>query len=203
MTGKYDMKLKSVLQILSVLLVALVIVFIFNLASIYRYSTLDGTQKADCAIVAGAGVSQNYPSPIFQERLNHALWLWLQGYISHIILTGGHSPNASYSDAEIARRYLLEKGVPAEIILLEETSTVTRENLLNAKAIMEKKHFRSALLVSDPLHMRRIMLMAQDYGIQGWTSPTQTSRIQSWSVKTRFLIRETFYFTGYSLQRLL
>ncbi|HEX4500103.1 MAG TPA: YdcF family protein [Scandinavium sp.] len=197
------MKLTITQRILTALATFVVALFLFNLAYVYRYSETDETRQADCAIVAGAGISGNVPSPIFQQRLNHALWLWQNGYTRHLILTGGLSPGARYSDAEVARLYLVDKGVPPGDVLIEETSTITRENLRNAKIIMDEHHFQTALLVSDPLHMRRIMLMAQDDGIHGWSSPTRTSRIQSWSAKAAFMLREAFYYTGYSALRLL
>ncbi|MDI5536201.1 YdcF family protein, partial [Salmonella enterica subsp. enterica serovar Montevideo] len=42
---------------------------------------------------------------------------------------------------------------------------VTRENIRYAKQILRQQQWRTALLVSDPLHMLRLKTIAQDNGI--------------------------------------
>lgn len=61
----------------------------------------------------------------------------------------------SESDAQIAKNYSIRQGVPATDILIEEDSSITQENLYYAKRIMEELHLKNALIVSDPLHMKR------------------------------------------------
>ena len=98
-------------------------------------------------------------SPVFRERINHGIQLYREGYVDKILLTGGKAKDNAHSDAYVAMQYVLLQGIPREDILLEEESTITRENLDNAIAIMEKAGFHSAIIVSDPLHMKRAMLM--------------------------------------------
>ncbi|WES69262.1 YdcF family protein [Superficieibacter sp. HKU1] len=178
-------------------------VFIYNAIAIYHFSLQDQTQKADCAIVAGAGVQGDQPSLVFQARLDHAVHLWQQGLVQVVILTGGLSPHAQLSDAAIARQYLLAQGIPASAILMEETSTKTRENVKNAAALMQKQHLTTALMVSDPLHMHRLMLMAWDNNIRAWSSPTPGSQFRSWSTRFPMLAQESLWYTGYRLWRLM
>lgn len=170
---------------------------IITAGSIYTFSQKDETRHADCAIVLGAGVNNQIPSPIFRERLNHAITLYQQGYVGTILLTGGKSPGNNVSDAEIAWRFIVSQGIPDDIILLEEKSVVTRENLSNAKQIMDSHHLRNALIVSDPLHMKRAIAMAKNNNIDAFSSPTPTSQIKSAFARTRFLLRESFYYIGY------
>lgn len=61
---------------------------------------------------------------------------------------------------------------------------------------MDARGFRTALIVSDPLHMRRSMLLAQDAGLAAYSSPTTSSRYATWRTKLPFLIRETFFYIG-------
>lgn len=174
-----------------------------NAINIARYSLLDETRQADCIIVAGAGIRGQLPSPVFQARLDHAIELYQRGYSSRLILTGGYSPDASVSDAAIAKRYVSERGVPSSAILIEGRSRITRENIQFAKALMVENHLSTALLVSDPLHMRRLMAIAEDSGISGIASPTPTTRFQSLQAKLKFLVSETLWYSGYLLMRLL
>nr|WP_242430009.1 YdcF family protein [Kluyvera intermedia] len=103
----------------------------------------------------------------------------------------------------MARHYLLNRGVPEAVIFIDEQSTVTRENIHNAKIIMARQHMQTALLVSDPLHMLRMRLIAYDNDMVSWSSPTTTSRYRSWQTQLPFLLREAFYYTGYRILRYL
>lgn len=64
----------------------------------------------------------------------------------------------------------MKNQVPEEDILIEEESLTTRENLQNAKKLMEENHLADAIIVSDPIHMRRAMQIANDLGIKAWSS---------------------------------
>jgi uncharacterized SAM-binding protein YcdF (DUF218 family) len=67
---------------------------------------------------------------------------------------------------------------------------------------MDNHELETALIVSDPLHMKRAMLYAHDLGIRAYSSPTPTSLYRSWRTKLPFLMREEFYYAGYSIIRL-
>lgn len=170
---------------------------LINGVLICAYSTHNETCKADTAIVLGAGTFNGEVSPVYQERLNHAVWLHEQGYVDTIIPTGGIGDGSNQSDASAAKNYLIERGIPEAVIFTEENSSVTQENLINAKAIMDGKNMKTALVVSDPLHMKRAMFLAKSAGLTAYTSPTTTSRYMSAKTQIPFLLREIFFFTGY------
>ena len=67
---------------------------------------------------------------------------------------------------------------------------------------MDEKNMETALVVSDPLHMKRAMLYAEDLGMEAYSSPTPTSLYRSWKTKLPFLAREEFYYIGYKLTRI-
>ena len=60
-----------------------------------------------------------------------------------------------------------------------------------------------AIIVSDPLHMKRAMLLEEEAGINAYSSPTPTSRYVSLRTKIPFLARETFYYIGYKWYRVV
>lgn len=195
------MKRLRTIKILLLAIISLLIIGLINLFSIYTFSQQDETHPADCAIVLGAGVSANHPSPVFIKRLDHAVALYKTGMTTKIILTGGYSHGSVISDAHIARAYIMQKGIPAADIFVEEKSTVTRENLLYAREIMASQHFHTALIVSDPLHMKRSITMAQDLGMTAWSSPTPTSQYKTTYSRAIFLLRESYYYSGYLIYR--
>lgn len=76
---------------------------------------------------------------------------------------------------------------------MEEQSRITQENMYYASLLMEEHGLKDALIVSDPLHMKRAMRMASDYGIRAYTCPTPTTRFVSLKTKLPFLAREVFF----------
>ena len=194
--------MKQILKWASLTLAALILYSLFCASSIVIYSDRDDRTPADCIIVLGAGTDGKTPNPVFRERLNHAITLYREGYADTILLTGGYSPGNARSDAAIAGLWLESQGIPADDILLEEKSTITQENLRFSKEIMDSHDLSTAILVSDPLHMKRSMKMAKDYEIEAFSSPTPTTRYQTWRSKLPFLARETFFYVGYQIYRI-
>lgn len=188
------------LRILIALILAALVVWIASEGwAIYSYAQVDETRPADVAIVLGAGTRRDRPSPVFRERIDHAIDLYRRGLVQAIILTGGVGQGRLTADSEIAREYALAEGVPPEVIHIETTSETTLQNLQEAQRIMGTTGYRSALIVSDPLHMYRAMAMAESLGMEAYSSPTPTSRINSWWANLFFLMRETLVTTLYSL----
>lgn len=185
------------------LLLALAVLVAVYLAwtalAIYSYAQRAETRPADVAIVLGAGTRQDRPSPVFRERIDHAIDLYRRGLVQAIILTGGVGQGRVIADSEIARQYALAEGVPAEIVYVDTISETTLQNLREAQRLMQEVGYGSALVVSDPLHMYRAMGMAADLKMDAFSSPTPTSRYNSWWSNLFFLVRETIVTTLYSI----
>ena len=121
--------------------------------------------KADVAIVLGAAVWGDQPSPGLRERLDKSFWLYLEGYVPKILVSGGLGSGKPISEADAMKQYLLEKGVPNEAILSEDQSHDTFQNLTNSKRIMEQHQLQSALIVSHEFHLARAMDIAKTIGL--------------------------------------
>ncbi|HEX2749829.1 MAG TPA: YdcF family protein [Verrucomicrobiales bacterium] len=191
------MILKRLRKILLWLLLALVLWCGWLGWRITRGAGMDETRRADVAIVLGAAAYGDKPSPVFEQRIAHAVELYRKGTVRKIILTGGFGDGAQYSESEVAQRYAVEQGVPSRDLLLEKKSRTTLDNLRYARDLMKENGFKSALLVSDPLHMERAAWMMQDLGITAWRSPTLTTRYTSFESRAGFLAREIYAVTAY------
>lgn len=82
-------KIKIVLLCLLIAVASIVIYIGANALSIWSFASKDETRTADCAIVLGAAAYPHAPSPVYKERLNHAIKLYNDGTVSYILLTGG------------------------------------------------------------------------------------------------------------------
>lgn len=187
---------RLIISILSVIgVIGLFLAYLIG--SIFYFSTIDQKRPADAAIVLGAAAWYKRPSPVFEERIRHGIWLYQNGYVSKLIMTGGKSLNAPFSEAYVARRFALKKGIPANDILVEEESHNTSENLANAKKLMEANNLQTAIIVSDPYHMKRAMSIAENLDMKAYSSPTPTTRYESPARSLRFLLQETGHMIGY------
>ncbi|RPB32257.1 hypothetical protein CYQ91_23865 [Vibrio diabolicus] len=175
---------------------------VYVMSSIYFYSFKSSNEKADAAIVLGAAVWDGNPSPVFEERIKHAIKLYNSKQVNKLVFTGGLGDGDSKSEAVVAKEYAIKHGVSSEAIIVEEQSKFTYENLRFASQKMVVNQIYFVLLVSDPLHMKRSMMIAEDIGMQASPSPTETSRYKSYSSKMKMLLSETYYYIGYQVRKL-
>ena len=185
------------------LLIAAMVILVFGvLASrIYSFGNTRSDASADAAIVLGAAVWSSGVSPVFRERINHGIDLYRTGKVRKLIFTGGQGNSGEPTESSAARDYALQNGVPAQDILIEEKSHTTYENIRYAKQVADAHNIKRVLIVSDPLHMKRAVLMAQDVGLIAEPSPTPTTRYQGLKSQFGLLVHETYYYIGYLIRR--
>lgn len=155
----------------------------------------DEAAPADAIIVLGAAAYDSRPSPVFEERIRHGVALYRRGLAPNLIFTGGYGGQAArFAESQVGRRYAMREGVPERAILIETTSRNTRENLDEAAMLMRARTLRSAIVVSDPLHMSRALRLCEEIGIECVGSPTPTTRYRSFGTRWRFLLNEVYFF---------
>ncbi|MBI4672768.1 MAG: YdcF family protein [Chloroflexi bacterium] len=187
--------LRWILKITLGLIALLAAVLVMLAASIVEYGNHSEIVPADAAIVLGAAPWGDQPSPVFRERINHAITLYRAGWARKIIFTGGPD------DARVAHDYALAQGVPEQAILWTTNSRTTAQDLYYASELAKQHGLGTFLVVSDPLHMKRAMAMAADLGMHAYAAPTPTTRYRSWFTQIPFALSESFNFAGYLVTR--
>ncbi|WP_446010029.1 YdcF family protein [Candidatus Electrothrix sp.] len=183
--------------------IAVVLIIVASSCELYlagdiiAFSMINRTPQSDVAIVLGAAVWKNTPSPVFEERIKHAIALYRQGIVAKLLFTGGVGNGKQYAESEVARNYALKRGVNSSDILIETVSKTTLQNLLEAQRLLKSHALHSAILISDPLHMSRAMVMAEDIGLSVASSPTSTSRYRTLRTQAMFLLREMYFYQQY------
>ncbi len=188
---------KKMIFVIKFVIAPLILLAVLVAVRIYTYGNKVADVKADAAIVLGAAVWGDEVSPVFRERINHAIDLYRSGKVRKLIFTGGQGNRRELTEAAAARAYAIKNGVPADDILIEDRSHTTYENVINAKQLADANGLRKVLIVSDPLHMKRAVTMARDVGLDAYPSPTPTTRYQGWRSQIESLAHETYYYTGY------
>jgi uncharacterized SAM-binding protein YcdF (DUF218 family) len=89
-------------------------------------------------------------------RIHKGAELYHAGYADHIILTGIDERFYRPNHPNWRERRMMELGVPKNAIKVDAHSKTTWEEALNTSNTMEKKGWKSALIISDPPHLLRL-----------------------------------------------
>src|SRR5580692_4867396 len=162
-------------------------------------STVDEARPADVIVVLGAAEYRGKPSPVLQARLNHALFLYLEGLAPRILTTGGKGGDPTYTEGEVAHAYLARHGVPSEAILVESEGETTVQSLAAALEIMRRMSLKSCIVVSDGYHIYRVKKVLETEGMQVFGSPRPEDRPPAGWTETWLNVRQA---VAYELWRI-
>jgi len=165
----------------------IVMYFAVSLFQVWSTGQSQHRGSVDAIVVMGAAQYDGRPSPQLQARLDHVVELWNQSLAPTVIVTGGNQPGDRFTEAESSTNYLVEHGVPAAVILAEDTGHSSWESLQNVAALARERGITRIVLVSDPYHTLRVRLMAEELGFQAHTSSTQTGPVRGWNNFKRHL----------------
>ena len=165
---------------------------------IYNFADVDERQKVDAIVVMGASQWDGVPSPVFENRLKHALDLYTQGWAENFILTGGIGEEEVLSESQVGKDYLINKGVKNENIFIEEKGRTSFQSLNEVREILEDLNLKTVILVSDGFHMKRLKKMVDDLGLEAYFSATSRSPV-SQLIELKYICREVFVYMIYLL----
>ena len=186
-------------QLLLLFLAVGVVWFVILALRIKAASGKSTNRDADAALVLGAAVWNGEPSPVFRERLKHAIQLYHNKRVRMLLFTGGIGENDMVSEASIARQFAIGAGVPTDKIVIEEESRSTYQNLYYAREQMPFHQITSVVVVTDPLHMKRALMICDYLGIKASPSPRPRSNTQTSTDSFSFWMRETGAYAAFVL----
>lgn len=147
--------------------VAAPVVVLFDVVSSARSYDTDRT---DAIAVLGASQYWGTPSPVFENRLDHAAELWDQGIAPVIITVGGKIDGDITTEAEAGRNYLIERGVPADQVIAVPGGSDTVESIEMVRDVLVARDADSVTLVSDRVHLARSKAVARALGFDAYVS---------------------------------
>ncbi|WP_344667134.1 YdcF family protein [Catenulispora yoronensis] len=137
----------------------------------FVYRRMPVWRGADFVVVLGAGLlGGRKVSPLLASRLERgrAVFALLdERKQPMLIVSGGKGTDERLSEAEAMAKYLVERGFPAERLILEDQSRTTEENLIFSSRLMREakpQGFRSVVVTND-FHSYRAALIASDLGV--------------------------------------
>ncbi len=118
---------------------------------------------ADYLIVLGAQWKESGPSYVLKKRLDKALEYLNANPETKVIVSGGQGSNEPISEAQGMYGYLVDAGIEAERILMEDKSTNTCENLVFSSELLDEANTR-VVLVTNNFHVFRATAIAKKQG---------------------------------------
>lgn len=150
----------------TLLALGLIVILSFGgfLAAYGGRDTADYTEQT--VIVLGCGLRGERVSVGLAKRLNKAAEYHEKNPEAMIIVSGGQGPQEDISEALAMKRYLVDKGIAEDKIIMEDKSTSTITNFRNSRAIMEEKgmDLSSVVFVTNAYHVYRGAYYAEDEG---------------------------------------
>ena len=145
-------------------------------ARIHAQSTVDEAQAADVIVVMGAAEYRGKPSPVLKARLDHGLALYGRKLAPRILTTGGAGGDPVFTEGTVGRNYLISRGVPSEVIILEDEGETTLHSTVAVAEIMTRMGLTTCILVSDGYHLLRSKRMLEERGLIVYGSPSRGSQ---------------------------
>lgn len=119
----------------------------------------------DAIVVLGAQVKADGTLSLqLKWRLDAAYEAW-QKENCLIVTCGAQGSNEPAPEALVMRDYLVGLGVPEEMILTDESSFNTRQNIRHAAELLKPHNVQTVLIVTSDYHLPRAMALTQDEGL--------------------------------------
>ncbi len=147
-------------------------------------------------VVLGCKVNGSEPSKMLKGRLDTAADYLLTHPGVNCIVSGGMGDDENLPEAVVMKRYLVEKGVSASRIKIEDQSRDTEENIKNSIAIADANNYYTTFcIVTDRFHQLRANMICDDNGIISYSMPCETP----WYLTMNYWFREMFALAYYKL----
>ncbi|MDP4851399.1 MAG: YdcF family protein [Ilumatobacteraceae bacterium] len=172
------MNLRRVLQSLGLIVLIAAVYFVVSLLQVWNTGRSADRQPVGAIVVLGAAQYDGRPSPQLQARLDHALELWNLNLASYIVVTGGKQEGDRFTEAAASRKFLESSGVASDLIFEENSGTTTYASLFAVSQVANQLGIDRVLIVSDPFHLLRAELIANEVGFSASSSATQSSVIR-------------------------
>lgn len=190
---------KKLKEIIKILIILSIISFILIEGLIIVNGNIKDIDDVDYMIILGARLYGEVPSPALSERLKVAeVYLKDNPHIK-VIVSGGQGPDEYISEALAMERYLINRGINKNRIIVEDTSTSTYENISNSLGIIKQVdgvENPRVLLVTNRFHVFRSRLLANRLGAKAYGLPAEVppSIVVTQYIREYFAVIKSFIF---------
>jgi len=168
--------------------------FLFVCFLVYSvvYGRIRSRRAVDFVVVLGAGLLDGTRvPPLLASRLDRGREVFdaqrTEGRDPMLVTSGGQGADEDLPEAHAMRDYLVDRGVPADRVLVEDRSRTTWENLRFSAEIM-REHVADyrCVIVTNNFHVLRAALLARRAKVDGQVVGARTA----WYFWSGALVRE-------------
>jgi len=140
------------------------------------------------AVVLGAGIDGGKPSLTLKRRLDSGIQFLEEHPSAKLVVSGGFGSGLRISEAEVMKRYLIERGINEGRILKEEKSATSDENLNYTQELLREQdgeQLQDIVIITSDYHMFRAKVIASKYfsRVYGIASDTPFSIMINYSIR--------------------
>ncbi|MER6007276.1 ElyC/SanA/YdcF family protein [Nonomuraea angiospora] len=119
---------------------------------------------AQAALVLGAGLYGTQPTPMLAHRLDIAAELYRAGKVRALLLSGDNS-RKEYDEPTAMRDYLLRRGVPERVMVLDYAGFDTWDSCVRARKVFGA---RQVTVVTQEFHLPRAVTLCRTAGLEAF-----------------------------------
>ena len=168
MKGPHPLSMKrlglSAGLVVLVLVVADLVGTLLYLNQVNHYAERLRQAKCDVAIVLFSDFEAGSLAPETLRRVGFAAKMFEEGAFDHVLCAGGARPSRNLYGSELMKQWFLASGIPPDRVFLEKGSNDTRSNLGEGFKIVREQGWRTAWVVSSPLHIFRVKEITENMG---------------------------------------
>ncbi len=183
---KHQITLSSFWRTLIIVAISVCIgIFILLEGTLIYHANKKAEPGMDYLIVLGAQVKGTTISKQLKKRLDTATTYLEENPMTVVIVSGGQGSGEDISEAEAMKRYLLEKKITENRIVMEDKSTSTNENIRFSKVLITKKN-ATVVIVTNGFHIFRSISIAKKQGIErvhGLAAPSDSILLLNYYIR--------------------
>lgn len=116
----------------------------------------------DCIVVLGAGIRNNKPSPMLEDRLATAIELYNKKAAPKILVSGDHE-YIDYDEVNVMKTYLIENNIPSEDIFMDHAGLSSYDSIYRTKKIFKAN---KVIIVTQKYHLYRSLYIAKSIDLK-------------------------------------
>ena len=157
--------MKKMIKLIIIIVILCILIDLYMILitkkDIYIKEEIDDN-NFDCILVLGAGIRNNGPSPMLEDRLLTAIELYKKGVAPKILVSGDHE-NYNYDEVNVMKNYLKDNGIPSSDIFMDHAGLSTYDSIYRAKKIFKASN---VVIVTQKYHLYRSLYIAKSLNLK-------------------------------------
>lgn len=157
--------MKKLLRLILIIIVFFLLInFYVILSTKKNIVSLDELNEKDfdCILILGAGIRNNGPSPMLEDRLLTGIDLYEKNIAPKILVSGDHT-KSDYDEVNVMKNYLKEHNIPSKNIFMDHAGISTYDSIYRAKKIFGAQKI---VIVTQDYHLYRAIYIAKKLEIE-------------------------------------